>query len=260
MSEENERTICVILPIFDDRPLRTACSRSSTGSTTSSAENHIEFDSSIESTCFAKPLVVFTIKALKRIQCIDTIILCSTSGRQEQIQEIISEHLPNYEGLKYLCASNTIAKNGNKHSSSAPHDITLNRLLKHCCSFLNETNDIVIVHDPNIPCINEKIINDLCLEAFKHGAACLSTSENISNPLVRIDDSNIEEETESDGRNSKDVAIAGALVSDFLDLNYRFCFKPQAFKNSIFLIIFDNVSLREKIKRKMSKIKSKSCL
>jgi len=186
--------------------------------------------------------------------------LCSTSGRQEQIQEIISEHLPNYEGLKYLCASNTIAKNGNKHSSSAPHDITLNRLLKHCCSFLNETNDIVIVHDPNIPCINEKIINDLCLEAFKHGAACLSTSENISNPLVRIDDSNIEEETELDGRNSKDVAIAGALVSDFLDLNYRFCFKPQAFKNSIFLIIFDNVSLREKIKRKMSKIKSKSCL
>ena len=102
------------------------------------------------------------------------------------------------------------------------------------------------VHDPNIPCIDEKVINNLCLEAFKHGAACLSTTENICSPLVKIDDSNIEEETELDSSNRKDVSITGALVSDFLDLNYRICFKPYAFKYSIFLIIFDNVSLNIK--------------
>ncbi len=243
MFDENDRTICVILPIFDEKPLRTVYTRSSSGSTTSSIDHHIEFDTSIESTCFAKPLVVFTIKTLKRIQCIDTIILCSTSSRQEQIQEIISEYLPNYEGLKYLCASNAIAKNSHKHSNSAPHDITLNRLLKHCCSFLNETNDIVIVHDPNIPSISEKVIRDLSSEAFKHGAACLSSCENITNQLVKIDDSNIEDETQAESHNSKEIGtISGAIVSDFLDLNLRICLKPQAFKNSIFLIIFDNVS------------------
>ena len=67
MSEENERTICVILPIFDEKSLRTNYSRTSSGNISScSAENHIEFESSIESKCFAKPLIVFTIMALIR--------------------------------------------------------------------------------------------------------------------------------------------------------------------------------------------------
>lgn len=97
-----------------------------------------------------------------------------------------------------------------------------------------------------MPCIDEKIIDDLCLEAFKHGAACLSTAENISNPLVKIDDSNIEEEQAELGTRKdilRSTSVSGALVSDFLDLNYRICFKPQAFKYSIFLIIFENVCL-----------------
>jgi hypothetical protein len=230
----DERKVCVILPICDDKPFR-------------SSNRHLNNESSIESTCFAKPFVIFTIKALKRIPWIGTIILCSSSGRQEQVQSLISEHLPNYEGLKYLCAENILAKKSPLKNSTNSKEITTNRLLKHCCSFLNDNHDIIVVHDPCMPCIDETIINDLCTEAFRHGAACLSTTVNLKNPMVKLEDCNIEEEEIEFEPNSKcpqksiSRSISGALVSDYLDYNYRICFKPQAFKYSIFSIIFDSV-------------------
>lgn len=49
----DERKVCVILPIYDDKSFRTT-------------SRHLNYESSIESTCFAKPLIIFTIKALKR--------------------------------------------------------------------------------------------------------------------------------------------------------------------------------------------------
>ena len=79
---------------------------------------------------------------------------------------MISEHIPSYEGLKYLCVDNNLSRKSPKSSNSNNHEITLNRLLKHCCSLLNERDDIIIVHDPNIPCINERMIDDLCQEAL----------------------------------------------------------------------------------------------
>lgn len=62
MSYENERKICIILPICDEKPLKT---RNSTGSINNST-NLIDFESTIESQCFDRPLIVFTLMALKR--------------------------------------------------------------------------------------------------------------------------------------------------------------------------------------------------
>lgn len=39
------------------------------------------------------------------------ILLVSSSNRQEQIQEIISENIQECEILKYICASNTLPSN-----------------------------------------------------------------------------------------------------------------------------------------------------
>lgn len=111
---------------------------------------------------------------------------------------------------------------------------------------MNEANEIILVHDPNMPYINETIVNDLCFETFKHGAASLSTTENIKNLIVKIEETNIEEE-ETQTNTSMMKSTNGALVSDYLDLNYRVCLKPHAFKHSIFKIIFENV-IREFLK------------
>lgn len=235
MSYETERKVCAILPVYDEKSFK-AVSRSSTGSL-NNLNNLIEFEPSIESTCFDKPLIVFTLMALKRIPCIDTIMLCSTHGRQEQIQNIISDHLPNDEGIKYF-SPNMSSKNG-----SNGNEITINKLLKHCCSYLNETNEIILIHDPNVPYINELIVNDLCFETFKHGAASLSSTENFKNLIVKIEETNIEEDETQTSKNL--IKTSGALVSDYLDLNYRVCLKPQAFKYSIFKIIFENCSHQE---------------
>ena len=157
--------------------------------------------------------------------------------------------MPNYEGVKFLCAQNILTRKANNHNTnSSHHDISLNRLLKHCCSFLNGRHDTIVVHDPNMPCIDEKLMNDLCQEAFKHGAACISTSENIKNSFVKIEESDIEETEEFSSNEvhrknmNRSFSTSGALVSDFLELNYRICFKPQAFKYSIFMIVFENVT------------------
>ena len=64
MSYETERKVCAILPVYDEKSFK-AVSRSSTGSL-NNLNNLIEFEPSIESTCFDKPLIVFTLMALKR--------------------------------------------------------------------------------------------------------------------------------------------------------------------------------------------------
>ena len=179
---------------------------------------------------------------------ISSIILCSTSNRQEQIQEIISEHLNDFEGLKYLCTSNGMTPSGQAKNNNLKYEATWNKLLKYCINHLNEQNDIVIVHDPNMPCVDEEILSSICFEAFKHGAACLSTCDNnAGNLLAKLEESSIEQDEpfNSPSRMNRSLSTSsGALVSDYFDSNYRLCFKPQAFKHSIFRIIFENVKLK----------------
>jgi 2-C-methyl-D-erythritol 4-phosphate cytidylyltransferase len=258
----DERKVSVIIPILNERPFGTLNKRSSLcGQNSANQLNsvQIDFESSIESTCFSKPLIVFLIKSLKRIACIDTIFLCSASSRQEQVQALVSEHINEYEGLKYLFIPHVISHSTSNSISSSSisghsqHEISLNRMLKYCFTHLNEyNNDNVIVIDPCMPCINEELINNLCIESFKHGVACLSTL-NSESLLAKLDESNIEEEELQTTLVNNNLSnrsamissrsISGALVSDYFDSNYRLCYKPQAFKYSIFRIIIENVSV-----------------
>lgn len=60
-----QKSVSVILPICDN--LKTAKLRTSSGSLKSNVQNSpIDYESSIESTCFSKPLISFTINSLKK--------------------------------------------------------------------------------------------------------------------------------------------------------------------------------------------------
>lgn len=85
--------------------------------------------------------------------------MISSSCRQEQIQEIISESVNECEMLKYICASNALPNNnGYKNTNTNHHEFTYNRLLKHSLHYLkHDPTDIVVVYEPNLPYIDEKV-------------------------------------------------------------------------------------------------------
>lgn len=107
--------------------------------------------------------------------------------------------------------------------------------------------DIIIVHDVQMPYVDEEIIYEITMEALKHGAASLSTADVIgSNFLFRFDESNVENPENSPNFMKKgflrSVSMNSATISDFLNTsNYRIGFKPQSFQYSIFEVIFNNV-------------------
>ena len=60
-----QRSVSVILPICDN--LKTAKLRTSSGNLKNNVQNtQIDYESSIESICFSKPLISFTINSLKK--------------------------------------------------------------------------------------------------------------------------------------------------------------------------------------------------
>lgn len=84
---------------------------------------------------------------------------------------------------------------------------------------------------------------------MKHGAACISTNDKPENLLVKIEDTNIDEDNETlnynfnqNGTKNRQVILNGAIASDYFETNYRIGYKPEAFKYSIFSIIFENVN------------------
>lgn len=113
----------------------------------------------------------------------------------------------------------------------------------------DEPYDIIIVHDVLLPYVEEEIIYEITIEALKHGAASLSTSDVISNNfLFRFDESNVDNPENSPNFMKKgflrSVSMNSATISDFLNTsNYRIGFKPQSFQYSIFEVIFNNVDL-----------------
>lgn len=120
--------------------------------------------------------------------------------------------------------------------------------MKFCLNYLKreEDCDIIIVHDVNLPYIDEKIIRNLTAEALKNGVSCLATSDVIEhNLLFKLDEKNIEEDDENDLNMKKifrSVSVNGALSSDYMDSkDFRIGYKPQAFQYSIFKMMFDNV-------------------
>lgn len=83
---------------------------------------------------------------------------------------------------------------------------------------------------------------------MNHGAACVSTNDKPENLLFKLEESNIDEENESqnfnfntNGSKNRQAILSGAIVSDYFETNYRIGYKPEAFKYSIFSIIFENV-------------------
>ena len=89
------------------------------------------------------------------------------------------------------------------------------------------------------------MITMLCSEAMRHGASFMSTNDKPENFIVRVNETNIEDETDIKDiaykKFTRTLSVNGALVSDFFEPNYRVGYKPEAFKYSIFSIIFENV-------------------
>lgn len=267
---ENIR-VCVILPVCEWGTGGRSSKRISSGvnSSSSGKSGHLAYESTIDSTCFAKPLISFTLNSFEKIPWIRRIVLCSTTNRQEQVQEILQEYsTDSHERIKYICAPNMSMSNGNSGSSSSnngsnhyynhhhpghnnqhPVENTFNRLLKfsmNCLKREDEPYDIIIVHDVQLPYVEEEIIYEITIEALKHGAASLSTSDVISNNfLFRFDESNVDNPENSPNFMKKgflrSVSMNSATISDFLNTsNYRIGFKPQSFQYSIFEVIFNN--------------------
>ena len=96
---------------------------------------------------------------MERIPLIKNIILISSSHRQEQVQEIINEHIEDCEILKYISVPHTLPGNGHaKIPSKNNHENTCNRLIKQSLSYLNkDQTDIIVIHDPCMPYVDEKV-------------------------------------------------------------------------------------------------------
>ena len=191
-------------------------------------------------------LFVKIFSLISRIPFVKSIVLCSTVALQDQIQEILFDHICENERIKYFFMRN-VSPNRTLHNNSLnQQSITKNRLLK---SFLNslkndEQYDVVVIHDPKNPYVNEKLMRNVCVEAVKNGGSCVSSNEKPSDLLFKLEDHNIAEEKQFSFKNSTIDSIGSAIAYEQLDTNYRVAFKPQAFQFSIFRIIFENVLLR----------------
>lgn len=182
-----------------------------------------------------------------RIPWISRILLCSTSCRQEQLQEIIAIHSNLSERIKYICTPSLAVNNGNTNLTH--HENTFNRLLKFSFNHLNREDeyDLVIVHDIRLPYVEEKTIYNLTVEALRHGVSCLTTDEFLEhNTLFKSEDSNSQDSENapsymSPSTYSRSLSSGYGSVSVLDTANYKIGFKPQAFQFSILRIIFENV-------------------
>lgn len=155
------------------------------------------------------------------------------------------------ERIKYICTPSILSHNtnGSHTPNNHYHENTFNRLLKFSLHNLRreEPYDIIIVHDINLPYVDEETIYNVTLEAIKHGAASLSTCDIINNNfLYKFDESDIENPENSPNFMKKgflrSISLSSGTISDFLNTsNYRIGFKPQSFQYSIFEVIFENV-------------------
>ena len=180
--------------------------------------------------------------------------MCGTATKEEQIQEIINEYTNQPERIKYLCTTNLPQHQHNHgHASNklSVRENTVNRILKYSLSLLNreETYDIILVHDPNIPIVDEEMVANISLEALKCGDSCLCTTEIAENLLFKLNESTIETDDDSSLNNSVNKSSlnrstsGNGLLSEYIDSSlYRIGAKPQAFQYSIFKIMFDSVS------------------
>lgn len=85
--------------------------------------------------------------------------MISSSNRQEQVQEIISENIQDCEILKYICVPHALSNNGHaKIPNKNNHENTCNRLIRLSLSYLNNDRaDVIIIHDPCMPYVDEKV-------------------------------------------------------------------------------------------------------
>ena len=210
--------------------------------------------------------------------------MVGTGSKQEQIQELINEFTNQPDRIRYLCTSNfiqphhnhvhpvgNVLHHHNHHNSSLPassirFDNTFNRLLKFCLNVLKREDlyDIVVVHDPDLPLIDEEIMQSVALEALRSGASCLCTSEISENLLLKLDESSIDDADENDQQRQQmtkqsfvfnRILSRMGLMQDFLDSSlYRIGSKPQAFQYSIFKIMLDNVRDKEEEEEEISNL------
>jgi len=120
-------------------------------------------------------------------------------------------------------------------------------LLKFTLNYLKhgEQNDIIIVHDINIPYIDESLLSSLVLHAVGNGITCLGSSEFIENNLLfKLNEANIEDiEIKESLVNKPFKSFKSYFVDDYLDsTEYKIGYKPYAFQYSIFNMIFENVN------------------
>ena len=243
---------------------------------------HVNYESSVETTCFSKPIISFTINSLEkfvhklliiylskmvtwlfyficRIRWINSIYICSRPCRLEQIKELMEIYLIQSERIKYLTTQTNLINGGviynsHHHTNNNQHQQSNAQYAsnaKHERVSFNRLLKYSLNHLKREDDFDIIIVHDIRMpyveEEVFYGLTLEAVKHGVCSMATSESMSNFFFKVEENSGSHDDLNVLDTSSGGFLDecINssiYRMTHKPQAFQFSIFQILIENVT------------------